>query len=138
MAPEGATRSAHRRPQPATPLHLETKLKWKPLLLLVVSATLARPASPYSIAATVRSIVGRRLLQSVGDLTLSLCETNVCEAQRPDGVCDRWSLGNQCPERQVYHVRGDPGSNDKSEMFFNLRSPWNVTCTYVSDAFDSR
>jgi len=71
----------------------------------------------------------RSLLQSSVSSFLSLCETDVCDAKRIDGVCDRWARGETCPEEQIYHVTGDPGTNTKAEMFFNLRSPWNVSCS---------
>jgi hypothetical protein len=103
------------------------------LLLLFSLLTIQSPrtASQFEPLSTLSSLYNRRLFQSTIFPSLNLCETDVCEAQRPDGVCDRWSLGSTCPERQVYYVRGDPGNNDKAEMFFTLRSPWNVTCSMV-------
>ena len=74
----------------------------------------------------------RSLLQTSVSSFLSLCQTDVCDAKRVDGVCDRWARGEDCSEEQIYHVRGDPGTNTKAEMFFNLRSPWNVSCSLVN------
>ncbi|EKX43805.1 hypothetical protein GUITHDRAFT_140245 [Guillardia theta CCMP2712] len=71
----------------------------------------------------------RSLLQTSVSSFLSLCQTDVCDAKRVDGVCDRWARGEDCSEEQIYHVTGDPGTNTKAEMFFNLRSPWNVSCS---------
>lgn len=99
------------------------------LSLLVIQAP--RSSSQFESITSLSSLFfNRHLLQASVFPALSLCETDVCEAQRPDGVCDRWSLGSSCPERQVYHVYGDPGSgNDRAEMYLALRSPWNISCS---------
>jgi len=103
-----------------------------------------QPSSPSIIGLKLVDSLRRRLLQATSEWTtktpdnthLKLCETDVCDSRRPDGprgegLCDRWARGEQCPEEQIFHVWGDPGSNDKAEMFFNLRSPWNVSCEKV-------
>jgi len=125
-------RNSPRGSKPATmaPLPTATLLFFFSLLLLV------EPASPHGIVGEGLRRVGRHLLQAAtpsgSDLALSLCETNICEMQRPDGLCDRWSRSMACPRQEIFRISGDPGSNDKAEMFLNLRSPWGVNCSLVS------
>ena len=113
------------------------------LLFFLLLLILVEPASPHGIVSEGLRRAGRRLLQAVAnsptptgsiDLALSLCQTNVCEMQRPDGVCDRWSRSMHCPQKEYFRISGDPGSNDKAEMFLTLRSPWGVNCSLVRPA----
>jgi hypothetical protein len=102
-----------------------------------------QPSSPSSIGLNLVDTLRRKLLQvaktyttkTPDDTHLKLCETDLCDSRRPDGplgqgLCDRWARGEKgkCPDEQIFHVQGDPGTNDKAEMFFNLRSPWDVKC----------
>jgi hypothetical protein len=105
-----------------------------------------QPSSPSSIGLNLVDTLRRKLLQvaktyttkTPDDTHLKLCETDLCDSRRPDGplgqgLCDRWARGEKvkCPDEQIFHVQGDPGTNDKAEMFFNLRSPWDVKCEKV-------
>ena len=103
-----------------------------------------QPSSPSSIGLNLVDTLRRKLLQvsqqyttkTPDDTHLKLCETDLCDSRRPDGprgegLCDRWARGEKCPDEQIFHVQGDPGTNDKAEMFFNLRSPWDVSCEKV-------
>eukprot|EP00290_Baffinella_frigidus_P005674 CAMPEP_0180123928 /NCGR_PEP_ID=MMETSP0986-20121125/4373_1 /TAXON_ID=697907 /ORGANISM="non described non described, Strain CCMP2293" /LENGTH=354 /DNA_ID=CAMNT_0022063221 /DNA_START=531 /DNA_END=1592 /DNA_ORIENTATION=- len=105
------------------------------LLFFLFFLLLVEPVSPHGIVGEGLRRVGRHLLQTVdnpspgSDLEMSLCETNICEMQRPDGLCDRWSRSMACPEQEIFRISGAPGSNDKAEMFLNLRSPWGINCS---------
>ena len=117
----------------------------KILLLLLLLLLHVQPSSPSNIGLDLVQVIRRRLLQATKTFTtltpdnthLKLCASEVCDSFRPDGpgsqgsVCDRWARGEECPSEQIFRVNGDPGTNDKAEMFFNLRSPWNVTCDKV-------
>ena len=121
-----------------------TKFLFLPFLLFLLNIQHSSPSSidpMYNLVATLR----RRLLEVTKFSTLTpdnthlkLCDTDVCDARRPNGPlamgeCDRWARGDSCPDEQIFHVQGDPGKNDKAEMFFNLRSPFNgVSCEKVS------
>jgi hypothetical protein len=116
------------------------------LLLLASISSFPEPSVPQDI---VSPQLWRQLLQAPSSteakqgvsttaggtsLFLNLCETNLCESQRVDGVCDRWAKNEACSRRDIFYVRGDPGQNDKATMFFNLRSPWGISCSMVRDA----
>lgn len=115
------------------------------IFILFVFLVNIQPSSPRGIGLDLALMLRRRLLQAAAstwttmtpdNTHLKLCDTDVCDAKRPDGpqnygVCDRWARGADCPEEQIFKVNGDPGTNDKAEMFFNLRSPWDVSCEKV-------
>lgn len=116
------------------------------LLISILFLLNVQPSSPSSIGLNLVNTLRRKLLQVATTFTtltpdnthLQLCDTDLCDSKRPDGpgkegLCNRWARDvlprtEQCPEEQIFHVQGDPGTNDKAEMFFNLRSPWNVAC----------
>jgi hypothetical protein len=119
------------------------------LLISILFLLNVQPSSPSSIGLNLVNTLRRKLLQVATTFTtltpdnthLQLCDTDLCDSKRPDGpgkegLCNRWARDvlprtEQCPEEQIFHVQGDPGTNDKAEMFFNLRSPWNVACEKV-------
>ena len=111
------------------------------LLLFLLFFLNIQPSSPSSLGFDLATVLRRKLLAVTSTFTtltpdnthLKLCGTDVCDSRRPDGPsafgqCDRWARADDCPEQQIFKVHGDPGTNDKAEMFFNLRSPWNVSC----------
>eukprot|EP00284_Hemiselmis_tepida_P017538 CAMPEP_0174923924 /NCGR_PEP_ID=MMETSP1355-20121228/6908_1 /TAXON_ID=464990 /ORGANISM="Hemiselmis tepida, Strain CCMP443" /LENGTH=279 /DNA_ID=CAMNT_0016169665 /DNA_START=383 /DNA_END=1219 /DNA_ORIENTATION=+ len=100
-------------PAPSAPQYApqETNALWRRLL--------QAPSNTEGVETT--STTGEKVL-------LNLCETNLCESFRVDGVCDRWARSSGCTRRDVFYVRGDPGENDKAEMFFNLRAPFDISC----------
>jgi hypothetical protein len=152
--PDSSTASATlptRRSRYLLPHHGRTAHRagsFKCLLLLIFCLLGVQPSSPSTLGLDLVHVLRRRLLQatkSFSTLTpdnthLKLCESTVCDSKRPNGpgsegdVCDRWARGDACPSEQIFRVNGDPGTNDKAEMFFNLRSPWNVTCEKVKSS----